>query len=699
MKPRPRSHTKVDRRRFLASAASAGILILTHEHLAIAAEAAFAGQLQNDCFAIQIVDEETERGVPLVELKLTNSIRYYTDSNGIVAFSELGLMDQKVWFSIHSPGYEFPEKPFGEPGKVVQTIRGGKVALKIRRLNVAERLYRLTGEGIYRDSVLVGAPVPIKHPMLDAEVMGQDTVETALYRGKIYWFFGDTSKASFHLGNFGTSGATSGWQGKGGLDPSVGVDLDYFADVSGFSKPMVPASAVPGPGPKWIDAVMVVEDDRGSECLVANFVRVKNLGEMYERGLIIFNDKTESFDRLAQFDLHMPVGPAGRPLRVRIAGELYYYFPSPYPAPLVRVKANLQSIRDPSAYEGFTCLTAGTQYQSSSPKLDRASDGRLIYGWKRGTPPLDYKQQRELVAAGQMKPEEGLSCLIDIDTGSEIEHTTGTVYRNDYRRCWIMITLRNLQEVYYAEGDTPLGPWGYARKVAIHDHYTFYWPAHFPFLDQEGGRVIYFAGTYTNSFSGNPDQTPRYEYNQVMYRLNLEDPRLFLPVPIYRIKSTNGESHYMTREGVEDAKAWDLIEDVPFFALPPQRASRGLVPIFSGVDGSLYSCQTPPASAAMLNHPLFCALPAGPPRSEQNLHENCKCEGKSPGGVDFAAQQDKSPAVVLLYEYQKGEQGARGYSTNADLKEPGLTRSANPVCRVWRTPKSLMILERHARPA
>jgi len=672
--------------------------MLTHEHVAIAAEAALGGQLQNDYFAIRIVDEETERGVPLVELRMTNSVRYFTDSNGIVAFSEPGLMEQKVWFKIQSPGYEFPEKVFDDRGKVVKAIRGGKAVLKIRRLNVAERLYRLTGEGIYRDSVLVGAPVPIKHPLLDAEVMGQDTVETASYLGKIYWFFGDTSKASFSLGNFGTSGAVSERPGKGGLDPSVGVDLDYFTDASGFSKSMVPASAVPGPGPKWIDAVMVVEDDRGSECLVANYVRVKNLGEMYERGLIIFNDKTESFDRLTQLDLKNPIGPAGRPLRVRIAGELYYYFPSPSPAPLVRVKANLQSIRDPNAYEGFTCLTAGTQYQSSSPKLDRASNGRLIYGWKRGTPPLDYKQQRELVAAGQMKPEEGLSSLIDIDTGTEIEHTVGTVYWNDYRRCWIMITLRNLQEVYYAEGDTPLGPWGYARRIAVHDHYTFYWPAHFPFLDQEGGRVIYFAGTYTNSFSGNADQTPRYEYNQIMYRLNLEDPRLFLPVPIYRIKSTTGESHYTTRAGVEDAKAWDLIEDVPFFALPPQRASRGLVPILSHANGSLYSCQTPPASAAMPNHPLFCALPAGPLASQQNLSSACKCEGKSRSGADFAAQQDKSPAVVPLFEYRRGEKRERTYSTNADLKEPGLTRSADPVCRVWRTPQSLLILERHAKP-
>ena len=33
------------------------------------------------------------------------------------------------------------------------------------------------------------------------------------------------------------------------------------------------------------------------------------------------------------------------------------------------------------------------------------------------------------------------------------------------------------------------------------------------------GRIIHFEGTYTYDFSGNPDKTPRYNYNQVLYRL------------------------------------------------------------------------------------------------------------------------------------------------------------------------------------
>ena len=90
-----------------------------------------------------------------------------------------------------------------------------------------------------------------------------------------------------------------------------------------------------------------------------------------------------------------------------------------------------------------------------------------------------------------------------------------------------------LGEVWYAEADTPLGPWVYARKVVTHDDYSFYNPKHHAMFDQEGGRIIYFEGTYTTTFSGSKDPTPRYDYNQIMYQLDLSDPRLALPVPIY----------------------------------------------------------------------------------------------------------------------------------------------------------------------
>src|SRR6266487_4551446 len=105
----------------------------------------------NDYFKIAVVDEQTGRGVPLVELRTVNNISLWTDSNGISAFDEPGLMDQEVYFHVKSHGYEYPQDGFGNRGVKLKPTRGGTCQIRIKRLNIAERLYRVTGAGIYRD--------------------------------------------------------------------------------------------------------------------------------------------------------------------------------------------------------------------------------------------------------------------------------------------------------------------------------------------------------------------------------------------------------------------------------------------------------------------------------------------------------------------------------------------------------------------
>ena len=78
-----------------------------------------------------------------------------------------------------------------------------------------------------------------------------------------------------------------------------------------------------------------------------------------------------------------------------------------------------------------------------------------------------------------------------------------------------------LGEVWYAEADAPEGPWQDARKILTHDRYSFYNPVQHPLFDQDGGRTIYFEGTYSTTFSRENDPTPRYDYNQMMYRLDV----------------------------------------------------------------------------------------------------------------------------------------------------------------------------------
>src|SRR5688572_7145362 len=75
-------------------------------------------------FAIQVVDEQTTRGVPLVELKTIHNVSYWTDSAGIVAFDEPGSMGREIFFHVSSPGYEFPKDYFGHRGVRLTPLPG-----------------------------------------------------------------------------------------------------------------------------------------------------------------------------------------------------------------------------------------------------------------------------------------------------------------------------------------------------------------------------------------------------------------------------------------------------------------------------------------------------------------------------------------------------------------------------------------------
>src|SRR5438552_3743629 len=96
------------------------------------------GQQPKPFFRITVVDEQTGRGVPLVELQTVNNVRYFTDSNGLVTFHEPSPMDRKVFFHVKSHGYEFPKDGFGYRGLALDVKQGGSATLKIKRINIAE---------------------------------------------------------------------------------------------------------------------------------------------------------------------------------------------------------------------------------------------------------------------------------------------------------------------------------------------------------------------------------------------------------------------------------------------------------------------------------------------------------------------------------------------------------------------------------
>jgi len=288
-------------------------------------------------------------------------------------------------------------------------------------------------------------------------------------------------------------------------------------------------------GMVWIDGVLVARDESGRERMIAHYARMKSLGEMLEHGLAVWDEKDEVFKKHVEFDLRDKWRcPRGHPVRVNEQGSDYFVFPTPYAT--VRVKANFKDIADPPSYEAFTCLAAGSQYDKSNSKVERDADGKLLYSWKRNTDSIDAERESALIKAGKIKSDEARCQPRDVETSKTIVMHGGSIAWNDFRKKWIMIAVQSfgsssfLGEVWFAEADLPTGPWLWARKIVTHDKYTFYNPVHHPFFDQDGGRVIYFEGTYANTFSGNPDQTPRYDYNQIMYRLNLDDPRLPRPL-------------------------------------------------------------------------------------------------------------------------------------------------------------------------
>lgn len=189
---------------------------------------------------------------------------------------------------------------------------------------------------------------------------------------------------------------------------------------------------------------------------------------------------------------------------------------------------------DPRQYEAFTPLLPGSTLQQ--PRLDRKTDGSVRYAWRQGVPALDRQTQDRLIGEGQMRRQDALRDLRDIESGRSIRAHRGSVYWNKYRNRWVMIfnevggETSNLGEVYYTEADQLTGPWAFARKVVTHDKYSFYNPKQHPMFDLDQGRVIYFEGTYTAAFSRSAVRTPRYDYNQIMYCLDLSDPRLNLPL-------------------------------------------------------------------------------------------------------------------------------------------------------------------------
>ena len=493
-------------------------------------------------FAIRVVDAETNRGVPLIQLETVNHRKYWTDSNGLVAFYELGLMDQHIFFHVSGHGYEYLEDGFGYRGVKLYTTSGGESEIKVKRLNLAERLYRITGQGIYNDSLKLDRSITPNVVPFKAQVMGSDSVVSVVYNDHIYWFWGDTNCARYPLGNFHVPGALSKLPVVGGLLPEQGINFEYFVNNDGFVKETCKMS---GKGPTWIDCLMLLNDDHEAKRIFAVYMKVQNWLDIYERGIVEFDIEKQQFQRRMVFPKDQVVIPQGHPFLHQVDDKSYFYFAGAMP--WVRVPADVEAILNPASYESYSFLLPSQS--SKLPNVHRDVNGNLIWSWRKDVPWPNKEMIQQLVEDKMIVENEAPNLLTDIESGKLVITHHGSVYWNAYRNRWVMITTQSsgtsyLGEIWYSEAIRPEGPWAYGRKIITHNQYSFYNPKHHPMFDQKDGKVIYLEGTYATTFSGNDYTTPGYDYNQIMYRLDLSQPELNLPQPVYHVSSASKGSYW-----------------------------------------------------------------------------------------------------------------------------------------------------------
>jgi hypothetical protein len=381
-----------------------------------------------------------------------------------------------------------------------------------------------------------------------------------------------------------------------------------------------------------------------------------------ERGIAVFDEKAAEFKPAVQTSIEVPRAPAGHPVKTHWHGSsmVNAALHDMTPIPMVRFPANLDKIIGQRSYEAFTPLPAGTLYSGAKTKLDRNPDGSLKYAWKRATDELDFARQQELIKLGLLKPEEGPYHLQDVESGKPIKPATGSVFWNAYRHRWVMIVQEIggtslLGEVWYTEADTITGPWVYARKIVSHNNYSFYNPTQHPFLDSNNGRRIFLEGTYTRTFTQNQDPTPRYDYNQMMYGLSLDNPALCLPSPVYAMR-TGKQTLYGCRErlqvyGESGSIPPAAIAEIAFFAMPPGRHTPGSVGLTQDkLTGKL---------RVSTDNALFNALPPS----------------HTPSGAE-----------APIYEYRNRSTGELQYAMQVPDTSRNWDRSTAPIFIAWKAP-------------
>ncbi len=423
---------------------------------------------------IEVVEKGSGWPVPLVELRTTHQVRFVSDNAGVIAFDLPELMGRETWFDVLGHGYEIPKDGFGYRGVRLKLEPGQTLKVEVTRNIIARRLGRITGAGLFAESQKLGAELDWK----ECGVLGCDSVQNAVHRGKLFWLWGDTTLAHYPLGVFHSTSGTTAVQPLTDFQPPVRLIYDYFTGPKGLPRGV---AQMPGDGPTWISGLVSLPDSNGVPRLVGAYQKIRGFVDAYEWGLCVWNEAAAKFEplrvlwRKTEATPKPPLVPDGQPAIWKDAtGREWLLLCNPLPR--------------------FRCPATFEAWQDSSQ-------------WEALQPP------EKLVSAAD---------------GQSVKLHNGSIAWHSWRQRWVTVFVQEggkpsaLGEVWYAEAKSPTGPWGKAVKVLTHENYTFYNPRLHPEFVVTNSPVLLFEGTYSQTFANRPQPTPRYDYNQMLYRLDLD---------------------------------------------------------------------------------------------------------------------------------------------------------------------------------
>ncbi len=295
---------------------------------------------------------------------------------------------------------------------------------------------------------------------------------------RILWTWGDTTLPGYPLGLFHMTGAITSLKPFDRLEPPIKPAFTYFRDEQ--QKVRVIAQ-MPGEGPTWLGGYVAVRDVHGREHRMATYEKIKPPLSVYEIGFCEWNDSKGSFEHRATLWKQTdgpekpPAFPTGHVFEWKDA-EGQSWLLCGHGIPDLKIPATYESFIDPTKW---IALPSQSQISTTDGNTIKAHRGSIAWN----------------AAIGKW-----------VFAFTQMDGTTSF-----------------LGEVWLAISDSPLGPFANAIHVATHDKYTFYNVMQHPELTTQIPNALLFEGTYTNTFSGNQSFKPRHDYNQMLYRVDLDD--------------------------------------------------------------------------------------------------------------------------------------------------------------------------------